>query len=55
VSDALMAEKKMRKALANPDTEEAHALADEILVKLLRQLGYKELCDLYERVDKWYA
>lgn len=55
MSNALVAEKKMRKAVANPDIEEGHADADRILVTLLRQLGYKELCDLYESVDKWYA
>ena len=37
------------------DAETAHADADAILVELLRSLGYKELCDAYERVWKWYA
>lgn len=52
---ALVAEEKMRSAVRSGDTEAAHAEADRILVTLLRQLGYKELCDLYEQVDKWYA
>ena len=37
------------------DVEEAHGKADDILCEALRQLGYNELVDLYEKVDKWYS
>ena len=37
------------------DIEEAHGKADDILCKALKQLGYNELVDLYEKVDKWYS
>lgn len=39
----------------NFDTEEAHQIADGILTELLRQLGFKEVVELYERIEKWYA
>lgn len=37
------------------DTESAHAHADEVLCKLLSDLGYQTVVDEYEKVDKWYA
>lgn len=37
------------------DTEAAHSLADEVLCKLLRALGYADVIREYEKVDKWYA
>lgn len=37
------------------DTEIDHGRADDILVEIVRLLGYKEIADLYEKVDKWYA
>ena len=35
--------------------ERGHMNADELLVKVLRSLGYGELCDSYGRIEKWYA
>lgn len=39
----------------NPDVEGAHANADDILCDTLRELGFGELVDVYEKVEKWYA
>lgn len=46
---------KMKECVNNGDTEVAHLDADDILCDVLTQLGYKELVDLYEKVNKWYA
>ena len=37
------------------DTEIAHARADEILCNFLIDLGYQNIVDEYEKVDKWYS
>lgn len=37
------------------DIEKAHGKADDILCEALKQLGYNELVELYEKVDKWYS
>ena len=39
----------------NHDTEEAHLDADQVLCELLTELGYKELVEEYDNVDKWFA
>ena len=47
---------KMKECVKNNgDIEVAHLDADNILCDVLTQLGYKELVDLYKKVDKWYA
>lgn len=46
---------KMKECVNNGDIEVAHLDADDILCDVLTQLGYKELVDLYKKVDKWYA
>ena len=46
---------KMKECVNNSDTELAHLDEDNILCDVLTQLGYKELVDLYEKVNKWYA
>lgn len=38
-----------------PDIEHAHVRADEILLELLRTLGYADIIEAYNRIDKWYA
>lgn len=37
------------------DAEGPHAEADGILCELLRALGYGEVVDVWEDVNKWYA
>jgi len=37
------------------DTESDHAKADDVLCDLLSELGYHDVVELYDRIDKWYA
>ena len=37
------------------DAEVAHSLADIILCDLLVSLGYTELVEVYNNLEKWYA
>lgn len=37
------------------DNESDHEYADEILCELLKDLGYKELVEVYEKLPKWYS
>ena len=46
---------ELNKAINNVDTEIAHCDADDILCKLLISLGYSDVVELYNKVDKWYA
>ena len=46
---------KMREQAARGDTEMAHSDADEIIVQLLRQLGYDEGADIYNNMERWFA
>ena len=46
---------EMRRIERNNDTEMAHILADELMCKLLRELGYGEGVDIFEQMDKWYS
>lgn len=46
---------EMRRIDRNNDTEMAHILADELMCKLLRELGYGEGVDIFEKMDKWYS
>jgi hypothetical protein len=35
--------------------EQAHIRADALLCQLLRDLGYADVVEAYEQIDKWYA
>ena len=35
--------------------EGAHTKADALLCELLEKLGYKDLVDKYDEVNKWYS
>ena len=39
------------------DNEKMHAHADDILIDFIRELGYKEIADLYDTMAEhfWYA
>lgn len=37
------------------DIEIAHGEADDVLCELLVSLGYQDVVDEWEKVDKWYA
>lgn len=36
------------------DPEPDHMKADELLCTLLKKLGYNEIVDIYQNVEKWY-
>jgi len=37
------------------DEERSHSQADNLLVQVLRSLGFKEAMDFYSKQKKWYA
>lgn len=37
------------------DPETAHSVADDLLVKLLKELGFEKLVKEYKNVPKWYS
>ena len=42
-------------ALDLEDVESSHGYADDILCKLLDELGYKEVVKRFKALKKWYA
>lgn len=47
---------KMREiAKGSYDIERRHAEADDLMVQLLKDLGYGEAALIFENMDKWYA
>lgn len=47
---------ELSRIISTYDTEVAHIMADDLLVKVLRnELRYKALAAMYEGFDKWYA
>ena len=47
--------KIMMESCRSHDFEIAHSNMDDLMVKLLRTLGYGESMDVFEMQDKWYA
>lgn len=45
----------LRELADDKDTEVAHIMADSILCRILLDLGYNEIVEAYDAVDKWYA
>jgi len=39
----------------NFDAEFAHMAADEILVQLIRDLGFNRLANYFDDLEKWYG
>lgn len=37
------------------DTEAAHGYADDVICALLRSLGYDDVVEAWDKIDKWYA
>lgn len=37
------------------DPEANHAEADDLLCDLLKELGYVDIVEAYEKIEKWYA
>ena len=46
---------ELKEAQKNRDTEAAHDHADDVLCKLLTTLGFTDVVEEYNKVDKWYA
>jgi hypothetical protein len=46
---------RLKELQNNGDTEAAHGYADDVLCALLRSLGYDDVVDEWDKVDKWYA
>lgn len=42
-------------AIDDSDCEAAHEEADDILCEILNNLGYGEVVDAYNNIEKWYA
>lgn len=39
----------------NMDEECDHGRADDILVEIIKELGYPEVEEYFNNIDKWYA
>ncbi len=50
-----MAEISQKADVAGGDLEMSHAHADVLLCKALREAGYGDGVDIYEKLGKWYA
>jgi hypothetical protein len=37
------------------DEEIRHPMADDLMVKLLKELGYEKGAEIFENMNKWYA
>lgn len=46
---------RLKAAQGNCDVESAHDDADKVLCDLLEALGFKEIVEEYNKVEKWYA
>ncbi len=44
----------MQELQKEDDKELRHMKADIILLNMLRELGYNEVCDEFEKLDKYY-
>lgn len=47
--------KALKECQNDGDTEAAHSNADDILCALLKELGYQNVVDEWNKVPKWYA
>jgi DNA replication protein DnaD len=47
--------KKMHRLEDQYDTETAHVKADKLISSFVRELGYDELADAFDDIEKWYA
>lgn len=46
--------KRMRECF-NDDIELGHSHADQVLCDVLNELGFQELTEMFDKLDKWYA
>jgi hypothetical protein len=47
--------KQLKKLQISTDTECAHVDADDLLCELLNRLGFEEVVEAFNDIDKWYA
>ena len=47
--------KPIAKYASEIDEEVAHLKADELLMQVLREQGFGEGCDIFDKMDKWYG
>ena len=46
---------ELKKQQNNGDIEVAHVKADQAICGFLISLGYQEVVDEWDKIDKWYA
>ena len=46
---------EIKKGIHQKDLEMSHVESDELLCKILREVGYGDGIDIYEKLEKWYA
>jgi predicted GNAT family N-acyltransferase len=46
---------QLLKELPTETDEETHVEADNILSNFVRELGFTEIAEAYENIEKWYA
>lgn len=47
--------KEMQKIADEYGTEDGHIEADDLMIKLLKELGYEEGAEIFDRMYKWYS
>jgi hypothetical protein len=47
--------RQMEKLNTGGDIEAEHSLADRLMCEVLRELGYGDGVELFEKMEKWYA
>lgn len=53
--DSYLKEMKYAVEVSENDEEQGHGLADTILCDFLKHLGYTEIVNEFEKVEKWYS
>ena len=46
---------ELRELQGCKDTETAHYTADELLCEFLTAIGYEDVVEAYNKINKWYA
>ncbi len=55
MTPAQFADEMMKIARQTGDTEMSHCDADDLLCKVLAELGYADGVKIFTEMDKWYA
>jgi hypothetical protein len=50
-------QKKLKEIINKYDFDEEvrHIEADNLLIELLKELGFEKITNIYEKIDKWFA